>query len=93
MCLRVLSSIERTFLKTWLLYSILMVQAIFFRIFWAFFAIFSDKNDFLIFFPFDFHTIHICIAGGAKLSFASVLRFVYRTAPKCHWAFLFFHHV
>ena len=25
-----------------------------------------------IFFPFDFHSIHICIASGAKLSFASV---------------------
>ena len=41
-----------------------MVQAMFFfwflvfgfRIFWFFFAVFVDKNDFLIFFPFDFHS-------------------------------------
>ena len=38
-----------------------MVQAI---LFWIFVAIFVDKNYFLIFFPFDFHYIHICIASG-----------------------------
>ena len=30
------------------------------------------QKRFLEFFPFDFHNIHICIANGAKLSFASV---------------------
>ena len=34
----------------------LIVQAIFFRIFWAFVAVFIDKNDFLNFFPFHFHS-------------------------------------
>ena len=34
-----------------------MVQAMLFRIFWAFVAVFIDKNDCLIFFPFDFHSL------------------------------------
>ena len=34
----------------------LIVQAILFRIFWAFVAVFIDKNDFLNFFPFHFHS-------------------------------------
>ena len=49
-----------------------MVQVYLFRIFWSFAGIFIYKNDFWNFFPFDFHNIHICIANGAKLSFASV---------------------
>ena len=48
-----------------------MVQAILFRIFWAFVAIFDDKNDFLNF-RLIFIVNHICIANGAKFSFASV---------------------
>ena len=51
------------------------MQAVFFRIFWFFFAVFVDKNDFLIFFRLIFIFILICIAIGAKLSFASVLNF------------------
>ena len=50
-----------------------MVQAILFRIFWAFVGFFTDKNDFLNFFSLNFIAIHICITSSAKLSFASVV--------------------
>ena len=48
-----------------------MAEAVLFRIFWTFVAIFIDKND--IFFCLIFIVILICIANGAKLSFASAL--------------------
>ena len=60
-----------------------MAQAILFWIFWAFVAIFIDKNDSLVFFPFILIiAAHICIASGAKLSFASVFKFVFNMLLK-----------
>ena len=76
-----LNSAERSFLKTWLCYSIpklfvefLIVRAVLLWIFWTFVAILIEKKT--IFFHF-LHlililVIHICIASDTKLSFASV---------------------
>ena len=61
-----LNSAERSFLKTWLCYSIpklfvefLIVRAVLLWIFWTFVAILIEKkNDFFSFSPFDFNLSH-----------------------------------